>query len=146
MPNGKLTLEVYGIRRTSVLQLSINRRAADGTGDGYRLAGPSFNGTGEMLLKRELTGEDAREIRGYLDDVFPLTPPAGSPLTCTGCTLAPATVLMVLERTNADSTPAPGNVLVLHCRDCAAKARRIAEGGGRSVAFFAIGPEEDAHG
>jgi hypothetical protein len=146
MPDHKLTLEVYGIRRTSVLQMSINRRAADGTGDGYRLAGPSFNGTGEMLLRRELTGQDAREIRDYLDDAFPLTRPAGSPLTCTGCALAPATALMVLGRTNSDRTPAPGNVLVLHCRDCAGKARVIADVGGRAVKFFAIGPEDDING
>jgi hypothetical protein len=86
------------------------------------------------------------EIDSYPSFGPGFTPHRPSPLTCTGCTLAPATVLMVLGRTNADRTPAPGHVLVLHCRDCADKAKQIAEGGGRTVAFFAIGPEEDIHG
>lgn len=87
-----------------------------------------------------------REIDSYPSFGPGFTPHNPSPLTCTGCTLAPATVLVVLGRTNADRTPAPGNVLMLHCHECAAKARQIAEDGGRAVAFFAIGPEEDTSG
>lgn len=87
----------------------------------------------------------AAELKREIDSYPSFGPNRPSPLTCTGCTLAPATVLMVLGRTNADRTPAPGNVLVLHCRDCADKAKQIAEGGGRTVAFFAIGPKEDIH-
>lgn len=40
-----------------------------GCGDGYRIAGPKFNGTGEVLLSKTLTGRDADEIRAYLDHV-----------------------------------------------------------------------------
>jgi hypothetical protein len=69
-----------------------------------------------------------------------------SPLTCGGCTAAPATVLVVLGRTNADRSPAPGHVLLLHCRDCAGKCKDIVEGGGRAVSFFSIGPEEGTNG
>ena len=65
-----------------------------------------------------------------------------SPLRCAGCSDAPATVLVALGRTNADRTPAPGHVLLLHCRDCAGKCKGIAEGAGRAVALFAIGVEE----
>jgi len=86
-----------------------------------------------------------REIDSHPSFGPGFTPHNPSPLTCTGCTLAPATVLVVLGRTNADRTPAPGNVLVLHCRDCAGKCKNIAEGGGRPVAFFTIGPEDDIH-
>jgi len=86
-----------------------------------------------------------REIDAYPSFGPGFTPHNPSPLTCTGCTLAPAAVLVVIGRTNADRTPAPGNVLVLHCRDCAAKARQIAEGGGPAVAFFTIGPEDGIH-
>lgn len=91
----------------------------------------------------------AAELKREIDSYPSFGPGFGrdnpSPLTCTGCTLVPATVLVVLGRTWSDRTPAPGHVLVLHCRDCAAKARQIAEGGGRAAAFFAIGPEEDIH-
>ena len=87
-----------------------------------------------------------REIDGYPSFGPGFTRHNPSPLTCTGCANAPADVLVVLGRTNADRTPAPGNVLVLHCRDCMGKARVIAEGGGREVAFFAIGPLEGTNG
>jgi hypothetical protein len=87
-----------------------------------------------------------REIDSYPSFGPGFTPHNPSPLTCTGCADAPADVLVVLGRTNADRSPAPGNVLVLHCRDCAGKCKGIAEGGGRAVAFFAIGPEVGANG
>lgn len=91
----------------------------------------------------------AEELKAEIDSYPSFGPGFGphnpSPLTCTGCTLATATVLVVIGRTNADRTPAPGNVLLLHCRDCAGKCKDIAEGGGRAVAFFAIGPEDDIH-
>ena len=51
--------------------MSINQLAGDGTGHGYRLAGPKFNGTGETLLERPLDERDAAEIRRYLDAMFP---------------------------------------------------------------------------
>ena len=68
-----------------------------------------------------------------------------SPLTCAGCSDAPATVLVALGRTNADRTPAPGHVLLLHCRACAGKCEGIAESAGRAVAIFTIGQQEGAH-
>ena len=55
-----------------LLQLSINQTDENGTGDGYRLAGPKFNGSGEVLLTRHLDDRDAAEIRRYLDAVFPM--------------------------------------------------------------------------
>ena len=87
-----------------------------------------------------------REIDSYPSFGPGFTPHNPSPLTCTGCTEAPADVLVVLGRTNADRTPAPGNVLLLHCRDGAGKCKDIAESGGRAVAFFTIGPEEKTDG
>lgn len=89
-----------------------------------------------------LADELKAEIDSYPSFGPGFTPHNPSPLTCTGCTLAAATVLVVLGRTNSDRTPAPGHVLVLHCRDCAVKCRDIAEGGGRAVSFFTIGTEE----
>lgn len=68
----RLTLEVSRDGWTKGLQLSINQRDEKGLGSGYRLAGPKFNGSGETLLTRTLTEEDAKEIRAYLDAVFPL--------------------------------------------------------------------------
>ena len=68
----------------------------------------------------------------------------------TGAVGTSVTITVGVTTTQAVSVPAftstthgPGNVLVLHCRDCMAKAKQVAEGGGRAVAFFAIGPEED---
>jgi hypothetical protein len=101
---------------------------------------------GTVANPHGLAAELKAEIDSYPSFGPGFTPHNPSPLTCTGCALAPATVLVVLGRTNADRAPAPGHVLVLHCRDCAGKARQIAEGSGRAVASFAIGPEEDIHG
>lgn len=70
----RLTLEVSRDGWTKGLQLSINQRDEKGLGSGYRLAGPKFNGSGETLLTRTLTEEDAKEIRTYLDAMFPLPP------------------------------------------------------------------------
>jgi hypothetical protein len=97
---------------------------------------------GTVANPQAFAAELKREIDSYPSFGPGFTQHNPSPLTCTGCTDAPATVLMVLGRTNADRTPAPGNVLVLHCRDCAGRARVIAEGGDRAVAFFSIGPLE----
>jgi hypothetical protein len=67
----KLTIGVFRDGVTRRLQVSISQLAEDGTGHGYRLAGPKFNGTGEKLLERPLDERDAAEIRRYLDAVFP---------------------------------------------------------------------------
>lgn len=70
----RITLEVSRDGWTKGIQLSINRLDEKGIGHGYRIAGPKFNGSGEMLLKHELSQRDADEIRGYLDAVFPKAP------------------------------------------------------------------------
>jgi hypothetical protein len=70
MPD-KLTMTVGQDGATGRLQLAIHKIGPDGAGHGYRIAGPKFTGTGRTLLTRELTAEDAAEIRRYLDSVFP---------------------------------------------------------------------------
>lgn len=65
------------------------------------------------------------------------------PLTCNGCLHAPATLLAVTGRTNADRTAAPGHVLRLLCGDCAGRTREIMKDGGRAVTFLAVGPEAE---
>jgi hypothetical protein len=64
----KISIEVCRDGWTKGLQLNI-----DNGSDGYRLAGPKFNGSSMTLLKTELDERDAREIREYLDQGFPLT-------------------------------------------------------------------------
>jgi hypothetical protein len=69
----KITLDVCKDGLTGKLQLSINKLDENGTGGGYRLAGPKFNGSSKPLLETELDQRDADEIRAYLDAVFPVT-------------------------------------------------------------------------
>ena len=97
---------------------------------------------GTVANPHGLAAELKREIDSYPSFGPGFTAHNPSPLTCTGCTDAPADVLVVLGRTNSDRTPAPGSVLVLHCRDCAGKCQAIAESAGRAAAFFAIGSLE----
>jgi hypothetical protein len=59
---------------TKGLQLNIAHLDENGTGSGYRLAGPKYNGSSENLLRRELDERDVREIRAFLDAVFPAAP------------------------------------------------------------------------
>jgi hypothetical protein len=66
-----VALNVSRDGRTGGLQLSIDQECDNGTGHGYRIAGPKFNGSGENLLKHRLTERDADEIRVYLDSAFP---------------------------------------------------------------------------
>lgn len=63
-----IRIEVCRDGWTKGLQLSI-----DNGSHGYRLAGPKFNGSSSTLLKAELDERDAREIRAYLNQGFPLT-------------------------------------------------------------------------
>lgn len=109
---------------------------------------PLNDGAAEGVIANPhaFAAELKREIDSYPSFGPGFTAHNPSPLTCTGCALAPATVLTVLGRTWSDRTPAPGHVLVLHCRDCAGKCKDIAEGGGRAVSFFTIGPAEDTNG
>lgn len=48
------------------LQLSIGAKDIRGNGDGYRIAGAKFDGTGRVLLRHELSSRDVTEIRSYL--------------------------------------------------------------------------------
>lgn len=48
------------------IQISIGAEDADGSGHGYRMAGPKYDGRGKTLLKHYTTERDAREIEGYL--------------------------------------------------------------------------------
>jgi hypothetical protein len=62
------TLSVFKDGWTGGTQLSI----CDETGSGFRVCGPKFNGSGTLLIKRQLTQRDADEIRRYLNRAFPL--------------------------------------------------------------------------
>lgn len=55
-------------------QLSLSAVDGAGYGHGYRLFGPHFAGCQHQqhVLTHVLTERDAREIRRYLDEVFPL--------------------------------------------------------------------------
>lgn len=79
----------------------------------------------------------AAELKRLIDS-YPDFGPDGPPLTCDGCKHAPAALLAVMSRTNADRTPAPGRVMRLLCRDCAGRTREICERGGRAVMFLAV--------
>jgi len=70
--SNKLTIAVDQDGWTKGYQVSINLIGKDGGGHGYRIAGPKFNGSSTSVVKHTLTERDAREIRAYLDRVFPL--------------------------------------------------------------------------
>ena len=55
-------------RRThdGALQISIGSESEDGSGVGYRIAGPKYDGQGKTLLKHYITERDASEILAYL--------------------------------------------------------------------------------
>lgn len=72
----RITLEVS--REHGALQLSINKVDEHGSGWGYRLAGPKFCGSSETLLTCVLGERDAAEIRGYLDELWPVGNVQGS--------------------------------------------------------------------
>lgn len=60
---------------TGGLQLSVDVVEGNGSGHGYRLIGPKFNGSSKPLLRHTLTESDALNLRGFLDEVFPTEPP-----------------------------------------------------------------------
>ena len=62
----RVTLELSKDGWTSGLQVSIQAYDGSGSGDGYRLIGPKFNGSSKLLKSVELTDRDAQEIRSYL--------------------------------------------------------------------------------
>ena len=50
------------------LQLSINVEDKDGSGHGYRIAGPEYSGGSATLPKHVIDKQDISEIRQYLDE------------------------------------------------------------------------------
>lgn len=75
MPDQKPVRIVMDVDRdgwTKGLQLNIAEIDEAGSGWGYRLAGPKYNGSSENLLRKELDERDAAEIRKMLDKAFPL--------------------------------------------------------------------------
>lgn len=68
----KLTIDVDRDGWTGKLQVSLQQTNEKGSGWGYRLAGPKFNGSSKNLISQELSQRDADEIRGHLNAVFPL--------------------------------------------------------------------------
>lgn len=87
----------------------------------------------------------AEELKRGIDS-YPDFGTPGSLLTCDGCPDAPAALLAVIGRTNADRTPAPGHVFRPLCRGCADKTADITRGGGRMITFFRIGQVEGTNG
>lgn len=53
-------------RSDGQLQMSIGEQGADGSGTGYRIAGPKYDGSGKTLLKHFITPRDKEEILLYL--------------------------------------------------------------------------------
>lgn len=51
------------------LQVSICKQDADGSGHGYRIAGPKYDGSGKALLKHVINERDKSEIESYLREV-----------------------------------------------------------------------------
>lgn len=73
----RIVMEVCRDGWTRGLQLGIAALDENGHGDGYRIAGPKYNGSQEALLSTDLDERDAREIREYLDRTFPVGDLAG---------------------------------------------------------------------
>lgn len=112
--------------------------------------------SGEWVLTTELPGMEGKRLYGddpeklkpeaerwlvaFAASLGAFFPPAGDErLTCNSCLHAPASVLAVLGRTNADRTPAPGHVLRLLCDDdCAGRTRDICGRAGRAVTFVPL--------
>ncbi len=77
MPD-KLTLGVYRTKAEGRIQVALDQTDENGNGTGYRLAGPKHYNLGVTeLLSHQLDERDAKEIRAYLDAVFPQ--PAADP-------------------------------------------------------------------
>lgn len=65
----KVTLsvdKVPGRIQPAGLQVSIGASEDDGSGHGYRLAGPKYAGNSELVLEVVLDERDVQEIRSYL--------------------------------------------------------------------------------
>jgi hypothetical protein len=72
---GNVIIEVCRDGWTGKLQMSISLLDEDGAGNGYRLAGPKFNGSGQPLLIAKIDERAAQEIRRQIDEAFPVVAP-----------------------------------------------------------------------
>lgn len=64
----RVCLELSKDGWTGGLQLSIQAYEEDTDfGDGYRIYGPKFNGSGRQIFSHQIDKRDAVEIRAYLD-------------------------------------------------------------------------------
>jgi hypothetical protein len=71
-PRPTLTISVHRTNAERALQLNLSQTDADGSGYGYRLAGPKHYNLGTTeLLSSDLNERDAAEIRRMLDGAFP---------------------------------------------------------------------------
>lgn len=68
----KIVLTVDRDGYTGGIQVSIGAEDDRGHGDGYRLFGPKYLGQSTKIADVVLTQRDADEIRGYLDQLFPV--------------------------------------------------------------------------
>ena len=51
------------------IQISIGKEEEDGSGIGYRMAGPKYVGDSKTILKHYITKNDVHYIRAYLRGV-----------------------------------------------------------------------------
>ena len=67
----RIVMDVTRDGWTNGVQLGISALDENGSGLGYRIAGPKYNGSQSLLLRTDLDERDAREIREHLDKAFP---------------------------------------------------------------------------
>ena len=63
----EVRISAYRDGWTGGTQIDIGTTYEDGSGSGYRLAGPKFNGSSSLLASRKLGQREIDEIRRYLD-------------------------------------------------------------------------------
>ena len=63
---------------TGGYQISIGELDENGAGSGYRIAGPKFNGSSNVVKHVELTENDARKIMPFLEKLL-VTPATTKP-------------------------------------------------------------------
>lgn len=56
---------------TGRYQLCIGVEDDSGGGIGHRLEGPKYSGNSNTLVRRDLTEDDAKQIRSYLNKIYP---------------------------------------------------------------------------
>ena len=64
-----IVLNVYNRYRDGATQVSIDEEEADGSGYGYRIAGPAFDGRSNMIIRKVLTKADVEYMMELLDKV-----------------------------------------------------------------------------